>query len=281
METPNKIILYDGREVSHGDILKLPIDRIMPNTYNPNEMSEEAFSFLEENVEQVGFVDPIVVTPDKDDNFVIIDGQHRWEQQRMTGVEDIPCVIVSNEIFDEKTLMLQTVRLNNIRGSLNPDKFNSLIDKLVNTHGMNFDTLADDLAFEDLDYFQQLVKAGREEVPKEARKEYDKAVKKVNSIDGLAKLIERLWLKYSSTVPANFMIIDYGDMRHLWVQMDQGHMAACTDLFRSIFEEGYKVSSVLQIMLDELNLSEFLEKHGDSIEKISEGEETLEDLLDP
>ena len=281
METPNKIILYDGREVSHGDILKLPIDRIMPNTYNPNEMSEEAFSFLEENVEQVGFVDPIVVTPDKDGNFVIIDGQHRWEQQRMTGVEDIPCVIVSNEIFDEKTLMLQTVRLNNIRGSLNPDKFNSLIDKLVNTHGMNFDTLADDLAFEYLDYFQQLVKAGREEVPKEARKEYDKAVKKVNSIDGLAKLIERLWLKYSSTVPANFMIIDYGDMRHLWVQMDQGHMAACTDLFRSIFEEGYKVSSVLQIMLDELNLSEFLEKHGDSIEKISEGEETLEDLLDP
>lgn len=281
METPNKIILFDGREVSHGDTIKLPIDLIVPNMYNPNEMSEEAFSFLEENVEQVGFVDPIVVTPDSDGNFVIIDGQHRWEQQRMSGVKDIPCVIVSNEIFDEKTLMLQTVRLNNIRGTLNPDKFNSLIDKLVNKHGMNFDTLVDDLAFEDVDYFNQLVKAGREEIPKEARKEYDKAVKKVNSIDGLAKLIERLWLKYSDSIPANFMIIDYGNMRHLWVQMDQSHMAACTDLFRSIFEEGYKVSSVLKTLLDELNLPEFLEAHKDTLEKISEGEETLEDLIDP
>lgn len=213
METPNKIILFDGREVSHGDTIKLPIDLIVPNMYNPNEMSEEAFSFLEENVEQVGFVDPIVVTPDSDGNFVIIDGQHRWEQQRMSGVKDIPCVIVSNEIFDEKTLMLQTVRLNNIRGTLNPDKFNSLIDKLVNKHGMNFDTLVDDLAFEDVDYFNQLVKAGREEIPKEARKEYDKAVKKVNSIDGLAKLIERLWLKYSCFAPQTLVSTDKGMKR--------------------------------------------------------------------
>lgn len=213
METPNKITLFDGREVTHGDTVKLPIDRVIPNMYNPNEMSEEAFSFLEENVEQIGFVDPIVVTPDADGNFVIIDGQHRWEQQRMSGVKDIPCVVVSNEIFDEKTVMLQTVRLNNIRGALNPEKFNSLIDKLVNTHGMNLDTLMDDLAFEDEDYFNQLVKAGRDEVPKEARKEYDKAVKKVNSIDGLAKLIERLWLKYSCFVPQTLVSTDKGMKR--------------------------------------------------------------------
>lgn len=281
MEAPNKIILYDGREVNHGDILKLPIDKIAPNLYNPNEMSEEAFSFLEENVEQVGFVDPIVVTPDSEGNFIIIDGQHRWEQQRMSGEKEIPCVVVSNEIFDEKTLMLQTVRLNNIRGSLNPDKFNALIDRLVNKHGISFDSLVDELAFEDEDYFNQLVKAGREEIPKEARKEYDKAVKKVNSIDGLAKLIERLWLKYSGTVPANFFIIDYGNLRHLWVQMDPDRMAACTDLFRSIFEEGYKVSSVLQVIFDEFNLPEFMDKYSDRLEKIEEGEETLDDLLDP
>lgn len=281
MQPTNKIILYDGREVSHGDTVKLPMDRIAPNMYNPNEMSEEAFAFLEDNVEQIGFVDPIVVTPDADGNFVIVDGQHRWEQQRTTGAKEIPCVIVSNEIFDEKTVMMQTVKLNNIRGTLNPDKFNALIDKLVNTHGVNFDDLVDDLAFEDEDYFQQLIKAGREEIPKEARKEYDKAVKKVNSIDGLAKLIERLWLKYSSTLPANFFIIDYGDLRHLWIQMNPEHMATVTDLCRSIFEEGYKVSSVLQILFDEFNLADFIEKHAEKLEKISEGEETLEDLLDP
>lgn len=281
MQEPSKIILYDGREVTHGDTIKLPIDRIAPNLFNPNEMSEEAFANLEDNVDQIGFVDPIVVTPDSDGNFIIIDGQHRWEQQRISGVKEIPCVVVSNEVFNEKTLMLQTVRLNNIRGTLNPEKFNALIDKLVKDHGVKFDDLIDELAFEDEDYFQELIKAGREEVPKEARKEYDKAVKKVNSIDGLAKLIERLWLKYSGTLPANFFIIDYGDLRHLWLQMPPDSMAIITDLFRSIFEEGYKVSSVVEHLFTELNIQEFIETHAEKLEKIEEGEETLEDLLEP
>ena len=281
MKQPSKITLLDGSEVKHGDCVDLPMDHIIPNMFNPNEMDDVSFALLEDNVSRVGFVDPIVVVPSEDGNFLIVDGEHRWEQRRISGEKEIPCIVVSPEIFDEKTLMLQTVRLNKIRGSLNSAKFNSLIDQLVNKHGVPFEDLIDELGFANEDEFDSLVNQGRQQLPREARKEYDKAVKRVNSIDGLAKLIERLWLKYSDTVPANFFIIDYGNMRHLWVQMSSEHLALTTDKFRDIFSLGYKVSSVLQIMLAELDIPAFVEQYEERLEKVDSTEQDLDSLLEP
>ena len=281
MSNLDKIILHDGREVKHGEVVTLPVDVISPNLYNPNEMDDEEFAMLADNVERIGFIDPITVVPEKDNTYTIVDGYHRFEQQRVSGAVNISCIIVDPEIFDEKTVMLQTVRLNKIKGSLNTEKFNALVDVLVNKHEVPFDDLADELGFVDEDEFNSLVEAGRKELPKEAHKEYDKAVKKVNDINALAKLIERLWIKYSNTVPANFFIIDYGNMRHLWVQMNSDYLAMTTDKFRDIFERGYKVSSVLQILLEKLEVDTFINEHEDILEKVDESEENLDSLLEP
>ena len=281
MQDTSKIILYDGREINHGDCVDLPMDRVEANMFNPNEMDDLSFALLENNVETIGFVDPIVVVPTGDGKFIIADGEHRWEQRRISGEKEIPCIVVSPEIFDEKMLMLQTVRLNKIRGSLNSEKFNALIDQLVNKHEIPFEDLAEELGFADESEFEALVAQGRAQLPKEARKEYDKAVKNIsNDINSLAKIIEKLWLKYSSTVPANFFILDYGNMRHLWVTMDKEYLALTTDKFRDIFASGYKVSSVLQHMLTELDVSSFIEEHASVLEKIDDGEQDLDSLLD-
>jgi hypothetical protein len=281
MKETNKIKLHNDVEVTHGDTIILPIDRIEANMWNPNIMSDVEFNMLSENIEEIGFVAPIVVTPTPDGTYLIVDGYHRLENMKISGEKEIPCIIVSPEIFDEKTIMRQTVRLNKIKGSLDSNKFNTLINQLVNKHEIPFEDLADELGFTDEDEFEALVGKGREQIPKEARKEYDKAVKKVNSIDGLAKLIERLWLKYSGTVPANFFIIDYGNLRHLWVQMPSDHLALTTDKFRSIFALGYKVSSVLQLLLDDLDVVAFIEQYEDRLEKIDEEEQDLDSLLEP
>jgi len=281
MKEIKKILLYDGREINHGDYISIPMDRVEVNMYNPNEMDDLSFALLENNVETIGFVDPIVVVPTEDGRFIICDGEHRFEQRRISGETEIPCIIVSPEIFDEKMLMLQTVRLNKIRGSLNSEKFNALIDQLVNKHDIPFEDLAEELGFADEDEFDALVKQGRAQLPKEARKEYDKAVKNVQgSVSQLAKIIEKLWLKYSNTVPANFFILDYGSQRHLWVTMDKEYLALTTDKFRDIFASGYKVSSVLQHMLADLDVISYIEEHITTLEKIDDGEQDLDSLLD-
>jgi len=281
MQETNKILLHDGREVEHGDSISLPIDLLSANMWNPNEMQDIEFNMLGENIEAVGFVSPIVVVPAPEGGYLIVDGYHRMENMRISGEKEIPCIVVSPEIFDEKMLMLQTVRLNKIRGSLNSEKFNALIDQLVNKHDIPFEDLAGELGFADEDEFEALVKQGRAQLPKEARKEYDKAVKNVQgSVSQLAKIIEKLWLKYSNTVPANFFILDYGSQRHLWVTMDKEYLALTTDKFRDIFASGYKVSSVLQHMLADLDVVSYIQEHITTLEKIDDGEQDLDSLLD-
>jgi ParB-like chromosome segregation protein Spo0J len=281
MQETSKILLHDGREIEHGDLISIPVDQISPNLWNPNSMSDLEFNMLEENIESVGFVAPIVVVPVEDGTFQIADGYHRFEARRISGEKEIPCVVVSPEIFDEKTIMLQTVKLNKIRGSLNAEKFNALIDQLVNKHEIPFEDLAEELGFADEDEFEALVQQGRAQLPKEARREYDKAVKNVQgSVSQLAKIIEKLWLKYSNTVPANFFILDYGSQRHLWVTMDKEYLALTTDKFRDIFASGYKVSSVLQHMLADLDVVSYIQEHITTLEKIDDGEQDLDSLLD-
>jgi ParB-like chromosome segregation protein Spo0J len=286
MQDTNKILLHDGREIEHGDLINIPIDQISPNLWNPNSMSDLEFNMLEENIESVGFVAPIVVVPLEDGTFQIADGYHRFEARRISGEKEIPCVVVSPEIFDEKTIMLQTVKLNKIRGSLNAEKFNALIDQLVNKHDIPFEDLAEELGFADEDEFDALVKQGRAQLPKEARKEYDKAVKKIGgSIEKLSKIIERLWLKYSDTLPANFMILEFNNKRHLWVSMRTEAMAILTDLFRNCMTSGYTVDSMIETALINFNLENYVETSaGEGLRRIEDEEgaqETLDDLLEP
>lgn len=258
--------------LKHGDFVYLPTSKIFPNSFNPNVMSEAEFSMLEKNVQEVGFIDPILVVPDVDGTWTIVDGEHRWETRRITGDNETPCIVVDPEIFNEKVMKLETVRMNKIKGSFDIAKFNTLIKELTEVHEIPFEDLAEELGFVDESEFERMVAEGRKSVPKESVAEYDKAVKKVNSIDGLYKLIERLWVKYGETLPANFMVLDFGDRRHLWVQLKTESLALFTDLFREILDQGYTVDSFLESALLGLSPKEYIEEHSDTLVRIEDAE---------
>lgn len=268
--------LPDG--LKHGDFAYIPTAKIFPNSFNPNVMSEAEFEMLEKNVNEVGFLDPILVIPDQDDTWTIIDGEHRWESRRITGEKDTPCIVVDPKIFNDKVMKLETVRMNKIRGSFDTAKFNALIKDLMEVHEIPFEDLAGELGFSDESEFERMVAEGRRSVPKESVAEYDKAVKKVNSIDGLYKLIERLWVKYGATLPANFMVLDFGDRRHLWVQLKPESLATFTDMFREVLEAGYTVDSFLELILFGLDVKDFIAQNEDSLIKIEDAENPQTDI---
>ena len=49
-------------------------DKVIPNTYNPNKVSEDNLELLVQSILSNGWTLPIVVRPD----LTIIDGFHRW-----------------------------------------------------------------------------------------------------------------------------------------------------------------------------------------------------------
>ena len=75
---------------------QLPIDQVEPDKDQPRRFfDEEALRELAASVAAHGVVQPIVVTPQSDDRYVIVAGERRWRAARLAGLADIPCIVRS------------------------------------------------------------------------------------------------------------------------------------------------------------------------------------------
>ena len=116
-------ILSEGStaaELLAGKILLVEIDVIQPNQYNPNEMSEEEFKALVENMKREGphGTDPLLVRP-LDKGFELIDGEHRHRSAQQLGWEKIRVTVRK---VDEHRAQEINYAKNRLRGHINPFK---------------------------------------------------------------------------------------------------------------------------------------------------------------
>jgi len=119
-------------------IEKISVDKIKPNTWNPNQMTEEQEKYLEQEYKRIGYVQPILVRP-KGNHYEIIDGEHRWKVAKKVGFKEIECVIV--EMSDEEA-KLTTINMNKIKGVDNPIKLAELLEELKKTDPSLIDLVA-------------------------------------------------------------------------------------------------------------------------------------------
>ncbi len=91
------------------DITFLRIERLQPNPWNPNQMTEAEFVELVDEVRRLGRVPkPIVVRP-LGDLFEIVDGEHNWQAAQDIGFTELPCEIIDADDFEA---MRQTYKRN-------------------------------------------------------------------------------------------------------------------------------------------------------------------------
>ena len=92
-------------------------NRLKANDYNPNRVSPRELGLLKLSIMEDGYTQPIVTVQDGDD-FVIVDGFHRYfvggdpEVQESTGGK-LPIVVIDKPIAER---MASTVRHNRARG---------------------------------------------------------------------------------------------------------------------------------------------------------------------
>ena len=61
------------------NVKAVPIEKISPNTYNPNSVAPPEMALLYDSIKEDGYTMPIVCYYNKDeDNYVIVDGFHRY-----------------------------------------------------------------------------------------------------------------------------------------------------------------------------------------------------------
>lgn len=228
----------------------IPIDLVAPNNFNANEMNDPTFNRLVQEMEETGMIDPIQVVPAVGGKFVIIGGEHRWAGARSLGYETIPCHILTDEKFlDEKLQKLLSVRLNVIKGKMNPEKFTALYEEMAKEYGT--EQLQALFGFTESDAWKKLVKGAEDALTKTGvggpalAAEMKRRSKKVKTVDGLSSVLNSLFKKYGNDLENNFMVFVFGGKEHLYVIADGRVQSALEEIKEACREGGLDINEVL------------------------------------
>jgi hypothetical protein len=249
----------------------IPIELIDNNTYNPNEMTDAMFDALAENIDDIGMVQPALVRPVKD-RYEVVDGEHRVEAMRIQDYEEMPCVVINPKYVDEIKARFITMRMNNIKGKLNKEKFRNIVEEVLETGDYEFDSLAGEFGFVDESEFEALWNSARESIDDpDMKEEFDSNRDEMKSVDDIAKLIERLYAKYGSTLPAHFMFFDLGGKEAVTVQLQSAKdVKIIKEAARSVMDQGVTFDSALVRLLGSNSFMKWVDKHKADLQPITE-----------
>jgi len=100
-------------------VLWVPIDRVYPNLYNPNKMATPEKRLLLRSMVEQGITLPLIVTHNKEKDYTLIDGFHRWsiikksKELRKRLNYKVPVVVL--DIPDSEQI-ITSIRHNRARG---------------------------------------------------------------------------------------------------------------------------------------------------------------------
>ncbi len=115
-------------------VIPVPIEKIQPNTYNPNTVAPPEMKLLYESIKIDGYTMPIVCYYSKEsDTYIIVDGFHRYRimkensdiYEREKGM--LPVSVIHKPI-DQR--MASTIRHNRARGSHDVDLMSNIVKEL-------------------------------------------------------------------------------------------------------------------------------------------------------
>lgn len=116
------------------DVIAVPIEKIEPNTYNPNSVAPPELKLLYDSIKEDGYTMPVVCYYDRPtDKYILVDGFHRYRimldysdiYEREQGM--LPVSII-NKSLDHR--MASTIRHNRARGSHDVDLMSNIIMEL-------------------------------------------------------------------------------------------------------------------------------------------------------
>ena len=90
----NKEVVGQRDVQDTADILRIPVDLIEPNPYQPRmSFDQEALEELAESIKTLGLIQPITVRRKSDGRYQIISGERRFRACRLADMDMIPAYI--------------------------------------------------------------------------------------------------------------------------------------------------------------------------------------------
>lgn len=123
------------------DILRIPVDMIEPNPFQPRmSFDSEALEELASSIRTLGLIQPITVRRVTDNRYQIISGERRYKACRMAGMTTIPAYI--RDANDQGMLEMAIVE-NVQRENLDPIELALSYQRLIDECELTQEKLAD------------------------------------------------------------------------------------------------------------------------------------------
>ena len=112
----------------------VPIEKIVPNNYNPNAVAPPEMKLLYDSIKQDGYTMPIVCYYVKDEDvYMIVDGFHRYQvMKEHRDIYERECGMLPVSVIDKplSNRMASTIRHNRARGSHDVDLMSNIVKEL-------------------------------------------------------------------------------------------------------------------------------------------------------
>jgi ParB family chromosome partitioning protein len=126
-------------EPGHDSVLRLPIDGIDPNPYQPRRIfNQDAIEELAQSIRTDGLIQPIVVRR-SGPRYALVVGERRWRAARLAGLSEIPAIV--QDIPQDRVLEVTLVE-NIQREDLNPIEVALALNRMIQELGLSHETLA-------------------------------------------------------------------------------------------------------------------------------------------
>lgn len=264
------------------------IGTLEKNPLNPNSMDVESFNLLVENIERVGFTDPVLVIPhpEREGMYRIVGGEHRWEAAKLLGFDEVPITVITDENFSEDESKFQIVRHNIIHGKMSAKKFTDLYNSLSADYTEEVASMM--FGFTDEEEFKKLISSTRKSLPPELKKQFDQAKSEIKTIEDLSTVLNRLFSQYGDTLPYGYMIVDFDGKDSIWLRLKMSDRKNFLDLCATARKENRTVDSLMSNILKALATGKAEDLLKDAIEKsnfvdmsqLEEGKHPTEDFTD-
>lgn len=139
----NKEVLGAKARQNTADVLRIPVDLIQPNPYQPRQsFDQEALEELTASIRNLGLIQPITVRKAEDGKYQIISGERRFKACRLAGMSEVPAYIIST---DDRGMMEMAIVENIQRENLDPIEIALSYRRLIDECSLTQEAMADRL----------------------------------------------------------------------------------------------------------------------------------------
>lgn len=225
------------------EVVDIPIEDLIPDEDNPNEMDEATFDALIEEVRAQGFDEPIQVRPHPtmQGKYQIGSGHHRVKAATVIGMQAVPSVIKN---WNDREQKLALTKRNVMRGNMNKMKLVKLYNEL--SKGRDPVQAQREMGFTDRKKFEAMYDVAMANLNPKQKKKLAEAKEKIKSMDDLSSVLNTIFKESGSELDKGYMVFSYGGKKHHYFQIGAETQAKLDQIIAACDSAGISYVDAMQ-----------------------------------